>query len=264
VDDVTSRLLAVLVALVCAVAPAAAGPDARVPDASLRAVKDRVVRLELDGGAPAIEGRLLAFEADTVTIAIAGTKEVVTVERSALARVIALETAEPPASPPAPEKLRVVGLQISLLGTIAVDADYKYLRGFASTNLLLPILTASGDSRWMAAAIGGGASFELGSSRRWRLDVFGEVLPLRTTSHYTYVGFGIGAGLHYTSRSGFTLGVTFPVIGFSTRVGSSPTGYDPAFRYNDSLKYFYFAGLAGMPLLTLGYRFSTNCPRPDR
>lgn len=236
-----------------------------VPDASLRAVTGHVVRLELDG-APAVEGRVLAFEAATVTLALSGSNEVVTVSRDKLQHVIAIEApAVAPAAlvaPPAvPEKMRVVGLQFSLLGTVAVDADYGKLHGFASTSLLLPIMTASGNSTWLAAAVGGGVSVPLGSTSRWKLDVFGEVLPLRTTSYYTYLGFGLGAGFHYTAASGFTLGITVPMLGFSTRLGSSPYGYDPSFRYNDSVGYYYLAAVAGMPLVTMGYRFATNCPR---
>jgi hypothetical protein len=83
-------------------------------------------------------------------------------------------------------------------------------------------------------------------------------MPMRTTSHYTYLGVGLAAGFHYTGRSGFSLGFSFPVIGFATRLGSSPTGYDPPFRYNDSLQYYYLAAAAGLPLFTLGYRFETR------
>jgi hypothetical protein len=231
------------------------GGTQRVPDASLRAATERPVRLELDG-APAVEGRLLGFEATTVTLAKAGTNEVVTVPRSSLLRVIAAAPA-----PVATERLRVVGLQMSLLGTVAVDAEYKLLRGFASTSLLLPIATASGSSTWVAGAVGAGMTFPMGTTGRWKLDVFGQVLPFHTTSFYTYLGVGVGAGAHYTAPSGFTLGISFPVLGFSTRLGSSPYGYDASFRYNDSLAYYYAGALAGMPLLTMGYRFATNCPR---
>jgi hypothetical protein len=234
-----------------------------IPDATLRAVTERRVRLEL-AGKPAVEGRLLAFEDATISIALAETNEVVTIARADVARVIAVpDAAGPPAAaaPAVPEKLRVVGLHSSLLGTVAVDIDYKYLHGFASVNLLAPIITASGDSRWMAGAVGAGYSRPLGASGRWRLDVFAVTTPLRTTSHYTYLGFGLGAGFHYTAASGFNVGITFPVVGFATRLGSSPTGYDGPYRYNDSIGYYYLAGLAGMPLLTMGYRFATRCPR---
>jgi hypothetical protein len=246
-----------LIALVAMTAPARAD---RVPDASLRAVVDRGVRLELDN-APAVEGRLLAFEDATVTLARTGTNEVITVERARVVRVIASDAAAPVVVADAPERMRVLGVHSSLLGTVAVDADYKRLHGFASTSLILPILTAAGSDTWFAGALGGGFAFPLG--RRWKVDVFADIVPFRATSFYTYVGFGLGAGIHYTSASGFAIGATFPVLGFATRIGSSPYGYDPSFRYNDSLGYYYLAGLAGLPLLTLGYRFATNCPRID-
>jgi hypothetical protein len=234
---------------------------ADVPDASLRAVSGHVVRLELDGS-PAVEGRVLAFEAATVTLTATGSNEVVTVPRDKLQRMIAIEVTAPAATTvEAAEKMRVFGLQFSLLGTVAVDADYKLLHGFASTSLLLPIVTASGNNTYVAAAVGGGVSIPMGKTSRWKLDVFGEVLPLHTTSYYTYLAFGVGAGFHYTASSGFTIGFTVPVIGFSTRLGSSPTGYDASFRYNDSVGYYYLAAVAGMPLITMGYRFATNCPR---
>lgn len=241
-------------AVICALLAFATVAHADVPDASLRAVNGRVVRLELDG-TPAVEGRMLAFEPATVTVVITGSNEVITVPREKLQHVIAVEAIA------VPEKMRVFGLQFSLLGTVAVDADYKLFHGFASTSLLLPIMTASGDSTWLAASVGGGVSVPLSATSRWKLDVFGEVLPLHTTSYYTYLAFGVGAGFHYTASSGFTLGVTVPVVGFSTRLGSSPTGYDASFRYNDSVGYYYLAAIAGMPLVTMGYRFATNCPR---
>jgi len=238
-----------------AVAPAPASssaPAPRVPDASLRAVKDHVIKLEVDG-APAVEGKLLAFEAVTVTVAASGSNQVVTVPRAKLARVFAVEA--PSAAVSDADVERRIGVGFSLLGTVAVDIDYKRFHGFASTSLLLPIVTAAGEGTWFAAAFGGGITIPLGTTSRWKLDVFGQVTPLRTTSYYTYLGFGIGAGFHYTASSGFTLGFTMPVLGFATRLGSSPYGYDPAFRYNDSVGYYYLAGLAGMPIVTMGYRF---------
>jgi hypothetical protein len=222
-----------------------------VPDASLQAVKDRTVRLELDG-ADAVEGQVIGFEETTVTVAVSGSREVVTVARAQLARLILVE--------PPPGARRIVGLQVSPLGTLAIDADYKRIYGFASTSLMMPILTASGDGTWSASAFAAGVSLPVRKKSRWRLDVFGGVMPLRTTSHYTYVGFGLGTGVHYNAGSGFTLGIKFPVVGFATRIGSSPTGYDAPFRYNDSLGYYYLAAAAGMPLFTMGYRFSTKWP----
>ncbi len=247
-----ARLFAVIVLAIAVRAHAeTTQADPAIPDASLHAVRNLPVRFEGDG--TIVEGRLLAFDNDTVTIARATTNEVVTLPRAGLSRVILADGV--PA--PAPARRRIVGVQMSLLGTLAVDADYGRLRGFASTSLLLPVVTASGSNTWWAGAIGGGVTFPLGDSRRWRVDAFAQVMPLRMTSWYTYVGFGLGAGVHYTAPSGFTFGATLPVVGWATRLGSSPYGYDASFRYNDSLGYYYFAGVTGMPLLTMGYRFAS-------
>lgn len=221
-----------------------------IPDASLRAVTNRDVRLDLADGF--MEGKLLAFESSTITIAIAATREVITIDRAKVQRVVAIDSR---AAPPAPDRKRLVGVQFSLLGTVAVDVDYKHLHAFASTNLLFPILTAGGTGTWLTGAVGVGGSWPLGDSGRWRLDVFGQVLPLHTTSYYTYLGVGVGAGFHYTARSGFTLGLTMPIVGFASRFGTSTYGYDASFRYNDSVAYYYFAGISGMPIVTMGYRF---------
>lgn len=208
------------------------------------------VRVELDAGAP-VEGQLVGLDATTITVE-AATHEVIRVPRDHVVRMTMLE-------PERVERMRVVGVQTSLLGTVVVDADYRHLRGFASASLLLPLITASGDNTYYAAAVGAGMSWPL--SRHWNVDGFAQVVPFHTTSFYTYLGFGLGAGLHYTGASGFTFGITFPVVGFSTRLGSSPYGYDASFRYNDSIGYYYLGAVAGMPLVTLGYRFATNCPR---
>lgn len=248
--------------IVCALlATAGVAQAGDIPDASLRAVTDHVVRLQRDN-APVLEGRLLAFEAATITIALSTTKEVVSVQREHVTHVIMVDEVAPATELAQPARTRMIGLQMSLLGTLAVDIDYKWLHAFASTSLLLPIATAEGGgSAWYAGAAGAGVSVPMGKTSRWKLDVFGELLPFHTTSFYTYLGIGTGAGFHYTAASGFTIGFTMPVIGFSARLGSSPYGYDAPFRYNDSLKYFYASGLAGMPIVTLGYRFATKCRR---
>jgi hypothetical protein len=226
-----------------------------IADASLRAVLNREVRLDVAEGF--MHGKLLAFEDDTVTIAIAATREVITIDRDRVVRVIAIDpaTKDLARAIAVPDKRRFVGVQFSLLGTVAVDVDYKNFHAFASTNLLFPILTAGGSGTWLTGAVGAGASWPLGDTGRWRLDVFGHVAPLRTTSYYTYLGVGVGAGFHYTARSGFTLGFTLPIVGFASRFGTSTYGYDASFRYNDSVAYYYFAGISGMPIVTMGYRF---------
>jgi hypothetical protein len=246
----------VVAAVVTAVAIAPAWADG-VPDASLGAVKDRGVRLELDDH-HTVEGRLLAFDAATVTLDAAGTHEVLTLQRAHVVRLILVEVS-PPAMQvvPAIEPHRLWGVHFGLPGALLVDVDYRYWHAFASTNVLLPILTASGEHTWYAAAVGGGVSIHL--SRRWKVDAFAEVMPLRYTSFYTYLSAGLGVGVHHTAASGVSVGITLPVVGFAARLGSSPYGYDAPFRYNDSVGYFYLAGFSTMPLLTIGYRFP--CPR---
>src|SRR5262249_33035681 len=93
----------------------------RVPDASLQAGQDHVVRLELDG-APSVEGRLLGFEAMSVTLATSGTNQVVTLGRDKLARLFVVDPAAPaPVVETEPEPERMIGAQFSLLGTVAAD-----------------------------------------------------------------------------------------------------------------------------------------------
>ena len=230
-----------------------------MPDASLHAVEHppALVRLELDG-APAVVGRVLGFDATTVTLTAADTNEVVTVSRERLAHVILVEDEPEPA---APERVRMLSVQFGIPGTLMADVDRGPWHGFASANVLAPILTASSHP-WIAAAVGGGLSFPLSPASHWKLDVFGEVLPLHITSFYTYLAFGIGAGFHYTAANGFSIGITLPVLGAARRLGSSPYGYDAPFRYGDSLGYYYLASFVGMPLVTFGYRFPVRCASP--
>jgi hypothetical protein len=186
---------------------------------------------------------------------------VMTVPREHLERVILIVSTPPPPPPPLPvpsrpirEKVRIVGIELGLPGVLVIDADYGLFHTFASANLALPILTAAGDDVWMAAAFGAGISIPIGKSH-WTVDVFAQTTPFHVTSFYTYLGFGLGAGFHYTAPSGLVLGVSLPVIGFAARLGSSPYGYDASFGYNDSLGYYYLGAFAAMPLLTAGYRF---------
>lgn len=238
-------MVRIVVAVVLAVtARAWADP---VPDASLRAVAEHTVRLELDDARIA-EGRMLAFDAASVTLVASDTHEVISVPREHLRRLVLVDFATP-----APEPHRMWGLHFGLPGTLVADVDYGRLHAFASPNVMLPILTASGESTWYAAAIGAGVSLHL--SERWRFDAFAVTMPLHYTSFYTYLAAGVGIGFHRTAASGLSWGFTLPVLGFAERLGHSPYGYDAPFRYSDSLGYFYLAGLTTLPLITLGYRF---------
>ena len=228
------------------VSVAAAAP---LPDASFTALADHTVELQLDDGR-VVDGRLLAFDAETITLVAPGSGEVSSVVR---ARVVQVRLTEP-----AP-RLRMWDVALSLPGSLNVDVDRGYLHAFASGSFLLPILTGAGQHTWFGFSVGAGVAVPV--TERWKLDAFATVMPLRYTSFYAYLATGIGIGAHFTGRSGMTFGVTLPLLGFAARLGHSPYGYDAPFRTNDSLGYFYFAGLTALPLVSVGYRFPCPCHR---
>jgi hypothetical protein len=206
------------------------------------------VRLELEGK-PAVEGRLVAFEAEWVTVTVPPNSEVVSVPR---AELVGLREVEPAA---APERERIAGIHFGMSVSLAVDAEWRMFYGFANGNVLLPLTTLTGNASWLAFSIGGGVTLPLVAHSHWRADLFAQVLPLYMGGAYSYLGIGAGIGLRYAAASGFTLGLKLPVIGYAARVGHSPYGYDPSFRANEGFGYYYLASLLGMPLLSVGYRF---------
>jgi small nuclear ribonucleoprotein (snRNP)-like protein len=244
------RRIAVAIILAMATSTFAGVP----PDETLRAVDNKSVRLELDD-ARTIEGRLIAFDTASVTIVSAGTNEVVTISREHVQHVIL--AGQTVVAPPAPERHRMWGLHFGLVGTLVGDVDYGILHAFVSPNVLLPLLTESGEAAWYAGAVGAGVTLPLAG--RWKLDAFAAVMPLRYTSFYTYLATGLGFGVHHTAANGLSVGFTLPLIGFAARFGHSPYGYDAPYQRNDSLGYFYLAGLTSLPLLTIGYRFACPC-----
>lgn len=241
--------MAIILAL--ATSAAAGGP----PDESLHAVENKSVRLELDD-ARSIEGRVLAFDATSVTVASAGTNEVVTISREHVQHVILVGEA-PPTIGSAHERRRMWGVHFGLVGTLVGDVDYGVLHAFVSPNVLLPLLTESGESAWYSGAVGAGVALPLAG--RWKFDAFAAVMPLHYTSFYTYLATGLGFGVHHTAANGLSVGFTLPLIGFAARFGHSPYGYDAPYQRNDSLGYFYLAGLTSLPLVTIGYRFPCPC-----
>jgi hypothetical protein len=244
------RRIAVAFLLAIATSASAGGP----PDASLNAVENKSVRLELDD-APAVEGRVLAFDATSITLVAASTNEVLTVSREHLQHVILVDQA--PAAPAVRDRRRLWGVHFGLVGTLVGDVDYGILHAFVSPNVLLPVLTESGETAWYAGALGAGVGLPL--SGRWKFDAFAAVMPLHYTSFYTYLAVGLGFGVHHTAANGLSVGFTLPLIGFAQRFGHSPYGYDAPYQRNDSLGYFYLAGLTSLPLVTIGYRFPCPC-----
>lgn len=243
--------LAVIALLLVLVSPLRAEP---LPDASFKALVDRSVALELDDGRTA-GGRLLAFDADTLTLVAADSGEISSVARARVVRVRLVTGAVAELAPP--PRPRMWDVQLSLPGSLNVDVDRGYLHAFASGSFLLPILTGAGQHTWFGFSAGAGIAVPV--TEHWKLDAFAVVMPLRYTSFYTYLATGLGIGAHFTGRSGMTFGVALPLLGFAARLGHSPYGYDAPFRTNDSLGYFYFAGITALPLVSVGYRFPCPC-----
>src|SRR5437016_4252785 len=145
------NVCAAVVVVACAATVTRADP--RVPgpadDASLRAVRDKAVRVELDN-APAVDGRVVAFEDAWLTVAVAGTNEIVSLPREHVVRVILGEATAAPLAGGAGafdriSATRSVGVGFGVPGTLVVDVDYRMFHAFASPNVLVSILTASGE-----------------------------------------------------------------------------------------------------------------------
>jgi hypothetical protein len=231
-----------------------------VPDASLRAVVDRVIAVRLLHG-PAINGRLLAFDGDTVTLAAAN-GEIFSIQRSEVSGIRLLgafvpETPSPndvppsDSTPPAPQT-RSIGLHLSIPPGIAVDIDYGLFHGFANASLVFPIAT---DGKWAGFSVGAGVGIPiLSRAPSLKLDVFAHINVMAmdnyyyssTTSDVTF-GFGIGIGLHYTVPNGFTVGFACPILGYSANSNSQSS--------SDGASGYYLSSAVAMPLGFLGYRF---------
>lgn len=221
---------------------------AAVPDASLRAMTGSMVRLDREDELP-LEGKLVGFEEQWVTVIVPPNEEVISVPRD---RIVRLHAVAPPAEPP---RERIVGVNFGLSVSLLVDARYKLFYGFANGNVLFPLTSLAGTTPWLAFAVGAGIALPLVKGSRWFADMFGQVLPLHIGGAYSYVGVGVGVGLRYDSPAGFVFAVKLPVVGYSARVGRSPYGYDPPHRAGYGFGYYYLAALMGLPIVSVGYRF---------
>jgi hypothetical protein len=235
--------------------------SAAVPDARLQAMTGKQVRVELEGS-PAVSGELVGFEEKWVTLLVPQTGAVVWLPRTQLLGLTALDPPPAPAQTAAAtpqksahERERIVGVHFGLSVSLAVDAQWRRFYGFVNGNVLFPLTTVTGNAAWMAVAIGAGATVPLVNGHRWYADMFAEALPLYLGGPYTYLGVGAGFGLRYAAVSGFTFAVKVPVLGYALRTGRSPYGYDPSFRPGYGFGYYYLAGLMGLPLVSVGYRF---------
>lgn len=259
-------------------APAAtvpAVPASTVPDATLRAVKDRRVILATRRGS--VAGKLLAFDSDSVTLALDDGNvltfsrvEVLTVhlaENPAAVSVVPAPASLPPPvdvaasvreeeGPKSKPAARHVGVHIGLPPGVAFDVDYGNFHAFISTSLLFPIASSG---QMFAFTAGAGPTFAL--TDRWHFDLFFHLAPMFWQQYYYSVGntsglrfepflaAGVGMGFHYTAPSGWCVGITLPLLG-------GAAGNYPAF--NDSVgiaaAYYYLASAMSLPGFSFGYR----------
>jgi hypothetical protein len=236
-----------------------ATPEPTVPDAALRALKDR--RVVLTTAQEAIRGKILGFEAGTITIA-KDSGEVVTVPRAGVVGVRLAEESQAPAlgeqpheeaiEEPPPSRPRYFAALITLAPGVGFDFDYSYFHAFISTSLLFP-LVSSGSV--FALTGGAGATFPL--SEHWRFDFFAHVVPFfykwatfGSQSTHTYIGVGAGIGFHYTASSGWTVGVKLPIVGASA--GDYGSGDQTV---GAATGYYYWSSAMSLPVLSFGYRF---------
>jgi hypothetical protein len=237
--------------------PAAADPGA-VPDAVYRAVKDRIVAIRTRAGIEVV-GRLLAEEAQTVTLAAVPTGEVVVLAKVDVAGVRLVEPVAPPPAPaavaaaPAPEPPlnRHFGLLLGLAPALNIDLDYGLFYGFANASLVLPI-ASGGDLAGFS--VGVGTNFNVSAHHPGlKLEVFAYTSPARLGSDEWVYGFGVGIGLHYTFRSGFSIGFKAPILGYS--VNSRRSSYSSSSSSGEAVAEFYLSSAMGLPIFSLGYRF---------
>jgi hypothetical protein len=246
--------------------PMPAQPVVAVPDPTFRALHDRVVALRTRDGSEVI-GQVLDDDAISVTLALVPSRRVCTVAK---ADVVDVRLADVPPVPmqlaaaadgeapmvrtgatQPPERERHFGLNFGFSPSIDLDLDAGLFHGFVNANLVLPMAS---DGQILGFGAGGGVSFHVRPHSRWKLDVFAAVTPTRWGSSDTggnwVVGFGVGLGAHYTAKNGFTIGFKMPVIGYSA--GNAFGGPSSS---GTAVASYYLAGLMGLPVVSLGYRF---------
>jgi hypothetical protein len=255
--------------------PPADTPPPSVADVTLRAVKDHNVTAATSQGT-VVTGKLLAFEPDSVTLALAdGT--LVTLARAQITSLRLAErptaatviTAPPLATPseaiegrtegePAEtQKPRYFGVHLGMAPGVALDVDYSYFHAFASTSFLFPLVTSG--QVFTAFTAGVGATFPL--NEHWRFDLFGHVAPMFWQQYgYStggqqltpYVAIGVGMGFHYTASSGWCIGVKLPLLGGAV-TGDRP--YGGTSSVGEAVGYYYLASAMSLPVFSFGYRF---------
>jgi hypothetical protein len=144
------------------------------------------------------------------------------------------------------ESNRHFAINLGIPPGIALDLDYGYLYIFGDVSIVFPAAT---DGEWVPMSWGAGVNFPPASNKRWKLEIFAQYSPMRTSSNEDWMhGFGVGLGVHYTADSGLTFGFKTPIFGYA--VVSS--GFESS---GEAVAMYYFASGVGLPIASLGYRF---------
>ncbi len=259
-----SRLVMILVLGCLAFHPSGAargqeGPTRpTVSSATLQAVKDQVVILRMQDGTE-VTCRVLQVAGERVVVARLPGNDVVELPIMAVFSVRLLSAGVPLAVAPVgreeealarartPGKPRHLALNLGVAPALNIDVDVGLFHGFLNGSLVFPIAT---QGQWLAFSAGLGIGIPVSPRQpNLKLDIFAMVAPMRLDKD-TWVGIGVGLGLHYTWNNGLTLGFTVPILGYAVHAGGSQ--YTSS---GDGAAYFYLAGATGLPLGFIGYRF---------
>jgi hypothetical protein len=249
--------------------PATPPPLPLVPDSSYSAVLGQRVILPTRPGAH-LRVLVLSSRDDSLIVATVPNGVIAVVPKREVFDIRVVTTSHTPLAPPAsrqpeppraPPNTRQFGLEFGVVPSAMVDLDYGHFLGFANVSILLPFISANapesgfpfaglGPTQLWAFAIGVGFTARLLPTSRWQYDLFaiggGSNWSPGNAFAVPYGAGGAGVGLHVTLDGGFTLGIKGPVLGYGKGAsGGGTAGVGTFFSY----------ALAGMPLLSFGYRF---------
>jgi len=137
---------------------------------------------------------------------------------------------------------------------VMTDVESRGAYGFARGGLgIAPQL-------WDPPIWFGGISFGVGGTLRlhrgWQLDLFADGILLwlrhdeRDDKRLEFnSAVGVGAGLHYTSTKGFTLGFKLPILGVGFTPGHSSDGWRGLL-----FDHYFVAAAGGLCSVSVGYR----------
>jgi small nuclear ribonucleoprotein (snRNP)-like protein len=216
------------------------GAASPITDAKLNAALGDEVWLELRDG-PSAGGVLLSFTPDTVVL-VDDRSVVHSVARGQLTDLGRRAGR------------RRFGANVSLLPGLMADVDIGLFRAYMSGSVVFP--AALSGKLWGFST---GLGLDLPVSRRMpdlKIDIMAHANLMGVDSACSacnyptahVFGFGLAAGVHTTLDSGFTAGLTAPVIGYSVTPHYHGTT-------NAKFGYYYLSSLVGMPLAFMGYRF---------